>query len=191
MASPKAVVRAEALGRRRLVDVETRAALAAALAAAGPDLVRRFRPAAAASAFHPIRDEPDTLPLLRALAGAGIATALPVTPPRGRPMRFRAWRAGEALRPGPFGTAEPSPEAAEMEPDVLFVPLAAFDRRGGRVGYGAGHYDGALARLRASKRVLAIGVAFAVQEVGRVPTESHDEPLDAVLTEHGLLAFGG
>ncbi|WP_237477251.1 5-formyltetrahydrofolate cyclo-ligase [Lichenibacterium dinghuense] len=185
----KTEVRARALACRAAVGPTGRASFARLLAEAGLDLARRRFPSAV-SVFLPIRGEPDTRPLLDALAGAGIRTALPATPPRGEPLRFRAWRPGDPLVPGRFGTAEPAPEAAERDPDLLFVPLAAFDRRGFRLGYGAGFYDGALARLRAVRPVLAVGVAFAAQEVPAVPTEPHDQPLDAVLTERGLTLFG-
>ena len=188
----KTTLRALALGRRSLVGVGRRAAFAEALAHHGLALVQTFsggRPVAV-SAFLPIRGEPDTLPLLGALAHGGFPIALPATPPRGEPLRFRAWRPGDALRPGRFGTLEPPVEAAEVEPGVLFVPLAGFDRRGHRLGYGAGHYDGALARRRARGRVLAVGIAFAEQEVEAVPAEPHDERLDALVTDAGLLTFG-
>ncbi len=192
IARTKSALRAAALGRRSEIDPDRRAAFAEALAAHGLALVRDFADGqtTAVSAFLPIRGEPDTLPLLAALADGGFVTSLPATPPRGEPLRFRAWRPGDALRPGRFGTLEPSAEAAEVEPEVLFVPLAGFDRRGHRLGYGAGYYDGALARLRARGRVLAVGVAFADQEVESVPAEPHDEGLDALMTDAGLLTLG-
>ena len=192
MRSLKDAVRAEALGRRAEVGPGTRAAFASALASEGSALARRRSDAGVptVSAFLPIRDEPDTRPLLTALAEAGCPTALPATPIRGGALRFRLWRIGDPLAAGRFGTSEPFGTAAECRPDLLFVPLAAFDRRGFRLGYGAGYYDGALHRLRMSKLVFAVGVAFAAQEVAAVPTEPHDQRLDAVLTEHGLLTFG-
>jgi 5-formyltetrahydrofolate cyclo-ligase len=82
---------------------------------------------------------------------------------------------------------EPPPEAKEVLPDLLFVPLAAFDRKGGRLGYGAGFYDRTLAKLRALKPIKAVGVAFEVQELQDLPQEPHDEPLDYVLTERKLI----
>lgn len=190
--SAKSATRSDALRRRASVDASLPSAFGAALAVLGPDLARRSanRDRAAVSIFLPIRDEPDTLPLIAALAGSGLRTALPATPPRGEPLRFRAWGLGDATVPGRFGTVEPAPDAPELDPDVLFVPLAAFDRRGYRLGYGAGYYDGALRRLRRLKPIVAVGVAFAVQEVDAVPTEPHDERLDAVVTEHGLVTFG-
>ncbi len=186
----KASLRTMALQRRSGLGPELRRVFALKLAKRGVDLVRRFGTEPAVSVFLPMRDEPDTLPLIVSLCDAGIRTALPVTGPRTRPLRFLAWSPGASIVRGPFGTREPAPTAAAIVPDVLFVPLAAFDRRGFRLGYGAGYYDSTLAALRRSKPVLAVGVAFAVQEVDVVPTEPHDERLDAVMTEHGLLTFG-
>lgn len=188
----KSSVRAEALERRARVSADARAAFAQASVSAGPALLPQ-RPGAArsvASAFLPIRGEPETLPLLEALRRAGAVTALPATPARGMALRFRAWTPGDPLLSGRFGTVEPPLGAQEVEPDLLFVPLLAFDRRGFRLGYGAGFYDGVLARLRRSKPVLAVGLAFAAQEVDSIPTEPHDQVLDAVLTERGLITFG-
>ena len=110
-----------------------------------------------------LRDEASTLPLLETLAGAGVKTALPVTGPRGTPLVFRLWRPGEPTVEGKMGISEPRPAAAEVAPDLLFVPLAAFDRTGHRIGYGAGYYDRTLAALRA-KKIFAVGVAYASQE---------------------------
>ncbi len=123
---------------------------------------------------------------LRAL---GARLALPVTPPKGseEPVRFRLWAPQDELHPSPFGVHEPRPNNPVVEPDLLLVPLLAFDRRGGRLGYGAGHYDRALQDLRARKPVRAIGLAFAAQERARVPTGPHDQPLDAVLTERAYI----
>ena len=90
------------------------------------------------SAFHPIRDEPDTLALLDALAHRGLITALPLTGARGERLSFRAFRPGDRTVPGALRIPEPAPEAPLVEPDLLFVPLAVFDRRGHRIGYGAG-----------------------------------------------------
>ncbi len=135
------------------------------------------------SAFYPLREEPDTLELLEALAAAGFPTALPTVVDRGAPLTFRLWRPGEPTRPGPMAISEPLETAAAVEPDLLFVPLACFDRRGRRIGYGAGYYDRSLARLRATRTIYAIGVAFGVCEVAVAPYEAHDQNLDAIVTE--------
>jgi len=137
--------------------------------------------------YWPMRSEVDLRPLLAALADAGRDVALPAVLGPGRPLEFRRWRPGGALAPGRFGTAQPPPEAGIIEPDVLLVPLLAFDARHYRLGYGAGFYDRTLAALRARKRVLVLGVAYSAQRVDEVPADSWDEPLDLVLTEHGIV----
>ena len=117
--------------------------------------------------------------------------ALPVVSGRGNPLIMRAWNWGEPLSPGVWGIREPMPEAAEVEPDILLVPLLAFDRTGRRLGYGGGYYDVTLARLRARKAVVAVGLAFAVQEVPAVPTTPRDALLDLVLTEQEVIDLRG
>ncbi len=181
-AEPKSLLRQGALARRRSVDPQTRAVLTARLVQEGLACARRWR-ARVVSAFSPIRDEPDALALLIALAAEGFATALPVTASRGAPLTFRLWRVGDPTVAGAMNIPEPRREAPAVDPDLLFVPLAAFDRRGHRIGYGAGHYDRTLKRLRAAGPIHAVGVAYSVCEVAAVPDEPHDEPLDFILTE--------
>ena len=187
-ADTKAALRREALARRSGVAPAVRASLSRRLADEGLRLARLWRPETV-SAFHPLRDEPDTLALLRALADDGYATALPVVIGRGLPLVFRRWRPGDPTRPGAMSIAEPLEEATEVDPDLLFVPLACFDRRGNRIGYGAGFYDRTLARLRAIKPIHAVGVAYGVCEVAAAPYEAHDESLDAIVTEQETLLF--
>ncbi len=141
------------------------------------------------SAYWPFRTEIDPRPLMQRLIRAGVRIALPLTPAKGsdEPLRFCTWSPGDGLCPGGFGVHEPHPGAETVEPDLLLVPLLAFDRRGGRLGYGAGHYDRTLQRLRAIKPIRAIGLAFAAQEVDAVPTQAHDKPLDAILTERAFI----
>ena len=183
---PKSALRRQALDRRRDVDAATRAALSARLAAVGLAWAQRWRPRAVA-AFSPIRDEPDSRPLLAALQAHGFATALPVASGRSAPLAFRLWRAGEPLARGALGVGEPGAAAPLVDPDLLFVPLAVFDRRGHRIGFGAGHYDRTLERLRALKPIIAVGVGYGVSEVDAVPDEPHDEPLDYILTDSELI----
>ena len=182
----KAELRRAALARRAALPESARGAFSERLTRLGGELALRHA-ARIASAFHPVRDEPDALALLRALAERGLATALPVTGRRGEPLVFRQWRPGEPTVPGQMRIPEPAPEAAALDPDLLFVPLAAFDRRGHRVGYGAGHYDLTLARLKALKPVVAVGVAYGVCEVEAVPDEPHDVALDYILTDSELI----
>lgn len=179
-------MRRDALARRAALDPALRVAFSERLKTQGLALVARHE-ARAVSAFHPVRDEPDTLVLLDALAARGIVTTLPITGGRGERLTFRAFRPGDATVPGAMRIPEPSPEALLVEPDLLFVPLAAFDRRGHRIGYGAGHYDRTLSFLRAQRPTIAVGVAYAICEVEAVPDEPHDEPLDYVLTDAELM----
>ncbi len=183
----KAALRAQALNRRSLVTASEAKAFALRLAEIGAGLAAEHH-AQSASGFWPIKDEISTLPLLESLARRGLITALPVMRGRDEPLTFRAWKRGEPLVEAKMKIMEPPPEAAEVLPDLLFVPLAAFDRQGGRLGYGAGYYDRSLAKLRALKKVIAIGVAFEVQELQDLPQEPHDEPLDYVLTERKLIS---
>ncbi len=185
-ACPKAQLRRAALGRRAALPEALRVHFSARLKSEGVALAARHG-SATVSAFYPIRDEPDTLALLDALADAGRATALPVTGARGTALTFRRWRPGDPTSLGQMRIPEPSGDAPELEPDLLFVPLAAFDRRGHRIGYGAGHYDCTLARLRARKPIVSVGVAYGVCEIDAVPNEPHDEPLDYILTEAELI----
>ncbi|MGH6822915.1 MAG: 5-formyltetrahydrofolate cyclo-ligase [Methylocella sp.] len=182
----KPALRARALARRGETSIEAAAAYAAHLAAEGLALVLRLRPAIVA-AYFPLAGEPSTLPLLEKLANAGVKTALPVTGRRGTPLLFRLWRPGEPTVKGKMAIEEPLAAAQEVSPDHLFVPLAAFDRAGHRIGHGAGFYDRTLAELRAKKNICAVGVAYASQELPEVPHEAHDESLDYVLTERELI----
>lgn len=133
--------------------------------------------------YVPIRDELDPNPLLDALASAGATCCLPVILGRGQPLRFRLWRPGDALVPGPFGVPSPAEDAAEISPTLILVPMLGFDRKGHRLGYGAGFYDRTLDRLRRHGRVLAIGLAYAGQELSLIPADDHDQPLDWIVTE--------
>jgi 5-formyltetrahydrofolate cyclo-ligase len=139
------------------------------------------------SGFMPLKSEINPLPLLQKLAGAGARLALPAIAERGEPLIMRAWEFGAPLDRGQWGIREPKPDAPEVEPDILLVPLLAFDRAGYRIGYGAGYYDMTIHRLRGLKPVTAIGIAFAAQEVPKIPTTPRDERLDLVLTEREVI----
>jgi 5-formyltetrahydrofolate cyclo-ligase len=187
-ANPKTALRRDALARRETIEPAARAAFGRRLAEEGLRLARLWR-SQIVSAFHPLRDEPDTLPLLTALAENGFATALPLVVGRGSPLAFRLWRPGEPTRAGAMSIREPLEGASAVDPDLLFVPLACFDRRGNRIGYGAGFYDRTLAGLRAVKPIHAAGVAYRVCEVAVVPYETHDQSLDAVVTDQETILF--
>lgn len=181
LAEAKRALRAEALARR---DAAARdhpdpgAVLAGELAQA-----LRDRPGVSLAAFLAMGSEIDPTPALLRVAG-GAAWGLPVMAEgRGRPLRFRPWRPGEPLEPGGFGTRVPA-SGSWMIPDVVVVPLVAFDRRGHRLGYGGGFYDRTLADWAArGHRPLLLGFAWAAQEVEAVPTEATDVPLPLVVTE--------
>src|SRR4029079_6850591 len=117
------------------------------------------------------------------LADAGARLALPAIAGRGKPLIMRAWSFGEPLASGQWGIREPKADAPEVDPDILIVPLAAFDRAGHRIGYGAGYYDMTINRLRSLKPIVAIGIGYAEQEIPEVPATSRDARLDLVLTE--------
>src|SRR5665811_2409787 len=125
------------------------------------------------------------------LSDAGASLALPAIAGRGKPLIMRAWHFGAPLKAGQWGIREPTPEAAEVAPDILIVPLACFDRTGHRIGYGAGYYDMTINALRAKKPVIAIGIAFAAQEIPKVPATERDARLDLVLTERETIDFRG
>lgn len=177
----KASLRADVLARRDALPAAMRAAAAAAIA--GRAFPVKIEPGAIVSGFMPMKSEINPIPLLRKLNDAGTQLALPVVAARGKPLVMRAWRFGAPLASGVWGIREPTADAPRVFPDIMLVPLAAFDRAGQRIGYGAGYYDMTIAQLRAMKPVIALGLAFAAQEIEAVPSTPRDERLDLVLTE--------
>ncbi len=138
--------------------------------------------------YWPVRDEADPRALMAALAGRGHRLCLPRIGTDGA-LVFHAWRQGDGMQRNAFGIDEPAAHAPILAPDVLLVPLLAFDASGHRLGYGSGYYDRTLDELRGRKSILAIGIAFAGQEVRELPREPHDHRLDAVVTERGVRRF--
>jgi 5-formyltetrahydrofolate cyclo-ligase len=180
-------LRTSALAKRDALSSKRRTAAAETVAKRGlPFEVLR---GTVVSGYSPIRSEIDPVPLMRSLAAQGAQLALPAITARGRSLAFRAWSPNDRLLLGPLGILEPSPAAAEITPDIMLVPLAAFDRAGHRIGYGAGHYDYTLVHLRKLKHIIAIGLAFAAQEIVAVPALPHDVALDYVLTEAQAFDF--
>jgi 5-formyltetrahydrofolate cyclo-ligase len=179
--SSKAELRADALAKRDALSAEQRSSAAQAIAVSG--LPFEVTVGMVISGYSPIRSEIDPTPLMQRLAAQGARLALPAVTARGHALIFRAWSVGDRMVLGGLGIPEPSPAAAELIPDVMLVPLAAFDRLGHRIGYGAGHYDYTFAHLRKSKPVMGVGLAFAAQEIEAVPALAHDAALDYVLTE--------
>src|SRR5690349_11308179 len=185
--SRKAELRREAIARRDALPAAERAAAAAAIAAR--PLPVAVPPGAIVSGFSPLKSEINPVPLMRAFAEAGAGLALPVVAGRGKPLIMRAWHFGAPLVAGVWGIREPPPEAPEVFPDILIVPMLAFDRTGHRIGYGAGYYDMTIARLRSVKPVIALGIAYAAQEIAEIPVTPRDAPLDLVLTERETIGF--
>lgn len=144
-------------------------------------------PAGEVGGYWPLGSELDVRPALLGFRGAGRAVALPVSGPRGTALTFRDWDPALPLALGRYGILEPADDRPERWPTVILVPLLAFDRTGHRLGYGAGYYDRTLAALRARHPVVAVGCAFAVQEVPAVPAADHDERLDWIVTERETL----
>jgi 5-formyltetrahydrofolate cyclo-ligase len=187
MSNSKAELRAKALAKRDALSEKKRVSAAAQLAKRGLPL--EIVPGSIVSGYSPIRSEIDPGPLMRKLADEGARLALPCVTTRGKSLIFRIWHPNDRLMLGPLGIPEPSPAAAEVIPDIMLTPLAAFDRLGHRIGYGAGHYDFTFAYLRKTKHVVGIGLAFAAQEIEAVPALSHDVALDYVLTETDVFDF--
>ncbi|WP_417807353.1 5-formyltetrahydrofolate cyclo-ligase [Thioclava sp.] len=176
----KESARQAAFAARKLAHARDEGAASAALTqalAAYPD-----QPLAG---YWPIRTEPDPRPAMVAHHGP---LCLPVVVGAGQALAFRRWHPGAAMEPGAFGAAIPR-DRHEITPQILIVPLLAFDARGYRLGYGGGFYDRTLQGLRAAGSVIAIGFAYSAQEVAEVPTEPTDQPLDFIVTEAGFRAF--
>ena len=172
----------------------TRKRLQAVLPEAGRDLAAGAgalldgldaRPRTAAI-YLPLGSEIDTAPLAAELMRRDLALSLPRVDAPDSPMSFRAWSPGNPVAPDMQGCAAPLASAPEIEPDLIFVPLVAFDAEGGRLGQGGGYYDRTLAAL-ADKRPVVIGLAFAGQQVERIPCDPHDQKLDGILTERGYM----
>lgn len=184
----KASLRREAAARRKQAH--------AAHPQAGLALMQHFKSAirvpssAAVSGFWPMGEEIDVAPLLAQLHASGHPVGLPVVVGKGRPLIFRNWHPGLALVAGGFGTEVPPASSPELMPQILIVPLLAYDSAGYRLGYGGGFYDRTLEKLRnGGHRPLAVGVAFSAQHVARVPRDGYDQPLDWIVTEKSAQAF--
>ena len=182
MANDKAQLRKEARAWR------------ASLARAMPDLGARLaqhagalpvKPGQIIGAYHALPDEADPAALLEKLVELGVHIAFPRVAGKGLPLEFHRVPDGEMLRAGAYGIQEPASHFPVARPDLLLVPLLAFDRAGHRLGYGGGFYDRTIARLK----VPAFGIAHAAQEISSLPAESHDIALSGILTEHGLKRF--
>jgi 5-formyltetrahydrofolate cyclo-ligase len=163
---------------------------AEAVAAHGLEFLGPLTAGTVVSAFAPMPGEFRLWPLLRRLAREGVQLALPVMQGKAKALIFRAWAPGDATDSAVWGIAEPKPDKPVLEPDVLIVPLLAFDRDGWRLGYGGGFYDRTLRGLRARKSIVAVGVGYDGQQIEAVPHFDYDERLDWVLTPSGALRCG-
>ncbi len=175
----KKSLRVSCMANRDGIAAAGRAEAARRLADIGIDFAKPPK-RAVVSAYMAMGSEFDPMPLVERLAGEGHPICLPVVTPRGNPLIFRSWKPGETLVPRTWGLLEPMETAAVVEPDVLLVPLLAYDLRGVRLGYGGGYYDRTLKLLRSRKPVIAIGLAFGEQQLAEVPCAPYDQTLDWV-----------
>lgn len=184
LAAAKAEARAAAFERRKAAyDTGDRAAGAARLA----EVLAGYR-GKVLSGYMPMRTEIDPLPAMAEHAASG-DVCVPVIVAKGAPLVFHRWTPEAPMQDGPFGARVPV-TADERVPEVLIVPLVAYDRQGGRLGYGGGFYDRTLEGLRQKGPVAAIGFAWAAQEAENLPLEPTDQPLDLIVTENGIIEFG-
>jgi len=185
LAEAKRVARAAAYSRRDAIHA---AATGAARAAAGHALseVAHLRGIDRISGYLPIRSEIDPRPLMRAFLGLGFHVCVPVVEERARPLRFRTWTPASRIVPGAHGVDVPE-DGDWCDPELLVVPLLAFDARGHRLGYGGGYYDRTLASLRDRTDVRAVGIAYADQQIAEIPHGAQDMRLDAIVTERGVV----
>lgn len=179
----KAALREAALALRDALEIDDRLIWDEALAERVLALPVFDDASGPISAYWPMRSEADPRPILEALQERGLPLCLPAIV--ARRMLFRRWAPYEPIVPGGFGTLVPQPEQPDVVPAILIVPLAAFDRRGYRIGYGKGHYDAKLTELGA---VISIGIAYGAQEIAAVPEEPHDRRLDWIVTERETIA---
>ncbi len=183
----KAALRKERLALRDAIPVEERLEKSLQISTHGEDIA--FQPGSIISGFLPIRSEADIRPLLDHLAKRGARLCLPIVQDR-ETILFRELRKDTVLVDTGFGTRGPGPEAEVLDPELLLMPLSVFDPQGNRIGYGAGHYDRAIDRLRKKgMNPRLIGIAFDCQEVASVPAEPHDVGLSAIITESGYRGF--
>lgn len=184
----KAALRRQAHAGRAALSAEERADASAVVAAYFFDQIA-YEPEQVIAGYWPIRDELDCQRILVRLLDGGQTVVLPVVAGDDAPLDLRVWEADAPLYEAGFGTLAPSDLAPRARPSLMLVPLLGFDKSGTRLGYGGGYYDRTLATLKA--RPMLIGLAFAAQELDHIPRESHDVPLDAVITENGVRFFEG
>jgi 5-formyltetrahydrofolate cyclo-ligase len=187
----KKALRARIKMWREGLSADAMARAAEAVAVHGLGFLRLAQPGTAVSGFSSLPDEFRAWPLLRRLHGEGQALAMPVMQGKGLPLVFRAWAPGDAMDKAVWGIAEPKADKPALEPDIVLVPLLAFDAAGQRLGYGGGYYDRTLRDLRARKPIVAVGLAYDEQRIDAVPHLDYDERLDWVLRPSGPLRCTG
>jgi 5-formyltetrahydrofolate cyclo-ligase len=187
----KRALRARIKAWRAGLSTEAKVRAADAVAERGLAFLPALAKGSVVSAYAPMAEEFRVWPLLRRLHAQAVTLAMPVMQGKGRRLAFRAWKPGDAMDSGVWGIAEPKVERPTLEPDVLLVPLLAFDRQGWRLGYGGGFYDRTLRDLRTRKPVVAVGLAYDEQEVDAVPHLDYDQRLDWVLTPSGPIRCSG
>ena len=182
----KAALRKEAHAARAALSAEQRQDAAVAVARFFFDTIA-YAPEDIIAGYWRIRDELDCQPILIRLMDGGQKVVLPVVAGADAPLDLRVWEADQPLYEAGFGTLAPADHAPRAEPDLVLMPLLGFDAAGTRLGYGGGYYDRTLAAI--GKKPMLVGIAFAAQELAHIPRESHDIPLDAVITEQGVRFF--
>ena len=189
IAQAKKSLRSQVIKRRDELPEAKSLENSAIVAMQAKALSARFEQKAYISVYARMGSEIDPAPMCDQLTDLGRILCLPVMIQLGQPLIFRQWRPGDELEPKKWGILEPLADAPVVEPDLLLLPMVAFDAQGWRLGYGGGFYDRTLARLRSRKTIIAIGLAFDEQEVDVVPHAAYDERLDLVLTPSGLRSF--
>lgn len=187
IADEKDRLRSQAFKRRDALEREWRVSAARTIAERALALPE-LKDVRTVGGYWPIRSEVDPRPLMEGLLARRQEVALSqIIHPH---LSWRLWQPGDPLIKGGFGVREPGPDAPEVFPQALLVPLACFDRRGGRVGYGKGHFDRAIAALSRMHPVLTVGLAYSMQEIERAPVEEHDQPLHMIITEADVIRSG-
>ncbi len=183
----KQAIREEALRTRDGLNLEQRDSATTVMTSRVLTYLMTLEPFTSVAGYSPIRSEINPLSLMNSLIIQGKTLALPVI--FGRDLLFRQWLTYTPLITRQWGLREPDHDAPLLLPDVLLVPLVAFDAQNHRLGYGKGYYDRALKVLREQKHIIAIGVGYEVQRVHDIPVEDHDEPLDVIITDQALYAL--
>ena len=194
MSDEKKLLRHRALADRDKISLSKAEDAAIKIAFLARDLVEQLphkcdNPQLLSALYWPIRSEVNTLPLINLLLQSGRPVALPIMIKMKYPLVFRLYKENDQLITNKYGLCEPLNDKEECAPDLLFIPLAAFDRNGFRLGYGGGIYDATISLFRSQKKIITIGLAYASQEVARVPTEPHDQNLDYIITEKELISL--